>query len=84
MSDTPSTLYSFLGALVFLGADLRLVHLDAPSQPFPLGTHHGSPKFVEPRPRGQVAPQAENLLDCDRAGSGLLAGDLPDGSKPQS
>ena len=58
---------------LFDAADKRLVDLDHPGQSVAARTDHRSPQRVQPRPRGLVAPQAEHLLQADRARARLLA-----------
>ena len=44
---------------------------------------HCPPKLVQPCPGGLIASQAEDLLHVGGTGPVFLAGDMPDGTKPQ-
>ena len=49
-----------------------LVDLDLPGEPIPPWAHHGPAQLVQPRPGGLLAPQAQDLLQAQGAGPGLL------------
>lgn len=46
------------------------------------GADHSPAELVEPRPRRAVAPQAQDSLQPQGAGAGLLAGHPPDDAEP--
>ena len=63
--------------------DLGFVHFDPSVDLIPTGADHGPTEFMQNRPRGLIAAQAQDTLQPQRAGSVLLAGHLPDRSTPQ-
>lgn len=68
---------------LFRAAYVSFVHLDSTRQPVASRTHHGTPQFVQPRPRCSVATQTQNLLHAQGAGSCFERGDPPHGPEPQ-
>src|ERR1035441_3029082 len=68
-------------ALLF-ATPVCLVHFHHSGEAVPPRPHHGTPQFMQPSPRGVVAPQAQNPLEADSAGTVLLAGDCPHRPKP--
>ena len=66
----------------FLTAHIGFIHLHPPVKPISAGTNHRSPEFVQPCPGRLVASQAQDLLKTDGTGTILLAGHVPDRSKP--
>src|SRR5512132_2174842 len=67
---------------LLLAAPVCLVHFHHPGEAIPPRSHHGTPQFMQPSPRGVVAPQAQHPLEPDSAGTVLLAGDCPHRPKP--
>ena len=60
-----------------------LVDLDLPGEPIPPWAHHGPAQLVQPRPGGLIAPQAQDLLQAQGAGPGLLIGHVPHRPEPR-
>jgi len=67
-----------------LAANVALIDLNDTAQVVSIRAHHRSAEFVEPSPRGLVAPQPQDALDPERIGTVLLAGDLPGSEEPQA
>src|ERR1035441_8155516 len=63
-------------------ADHRLVHLHPPAQSIPIRSDHSPSQFVQPSPSCLITPQSEDPLQAQRAGTVLLAGHIPHGTKP--
>ncbi len=66
----------------FFAAPVSVVYLDCSPQSIAAGANHSPAKFVQPRPRGQVAAKAKHLLETHRACAVLLTGDMPNRSEP--
>src|SRR4029450_5625707 len=64
--------------------NIPLLALDPSAPPIPARPNHRPSQFVQPRPGGQVAAQAQHPLQPHRAGSILLASHIPHGSEPQA
>src|SRR5437899_6142017 len=62
--------------------DVGLVHFHPTVEPITPRSHHGSPKFVQPCPGGEVAAQTQYALQPQGAGSILLRRHPPDGPEP--
>src|ERR1700723_683126 len=65
-----------------LPTPVSLVHLDGAIQPVPTRTNHSPAQFMQHRPGGLIAAQAENTLQAQSTDAILLAGDLPHGEEP--
>jgi hypothetical protein len=63
-------------------ADERLVDFDLARQPFPTRADHCAPEFVQPRPGRLIAAQPQELLQGERACSGLRRRHGPHRPKP--
>src|SRR5687767_8547199 len=70
--------------LGFFATDVGLIDLNTFAQPIAARPNHRPSQFVQPRPGGQVAAQAQHPLQSHRAGSILLASHIPHGSEPQA
>src|SRR5580704_8644466 len=91
MSFPSSWAATIIGALIFrppadcaslLPTPVSLVHLDDAIQPVPTRTNHSPAQFMQHRPGGLIAAQAENTLQAQSTDAILLAGDLPHGAEP--
>src|SRR5260370_11142761 len=65
-----------------LPTPVSLVYLDDANQPVPTRTNHGPAQFMQHRPGGLIAAQAENTLQAQSTDAILLAGDLPHCAEP--
>jgi hypothetical protein len=95
--DSPETTFVFLGgdhhqslargaatALTRLfAANVGFINLNGTGQPVTAWPHHGYPKFLQPDPSSFIAWQAQNPLQSQRTDTIFLAGNMPNGSKPQ-
>jgi len=64
--------------------DVGLIDLDPSAQPISARPNHRPSQFVQPRPSGHVAAQAQHPLQTHRAGSILLTSHIPHGPEPQT
>ena len=84
-NDNQSLLFRLPAADAGFAASLvGLVHLDPSRQSFPARSDHDSAKLMQPRPRGLVAAQTQNLLQAEGAGPRLWTGNPPNHTKPQN
>ncbi len=66
-----------------LSTHVGFIHLHAAVKLVSPRTHHRPTQLVQPRPSRLIASKPQNLLQTRRAGAVLLAGHMPNGSKPQ-
>ena len=63
-------------------ANKSFVHFDGAKKTLSSGTNHRPAQLVEPTPSRFITSQPQDSLHPQGAGSRLLAGDQPGGSKP--
>jgi len=68
---------------VLFSAHEGLINFHPTVQPVAPGPDHGAAQFVQPRPRRPVTAQTQDPLQTQSARSVLLAGDVPDRTKPE-
>src|SRR5208283_289791 len=66
----------------FASTPVALIHLHYTVEPVSAGPHHRTAQLVQHRPRCPIAAQAEFALQIDRTYPVLLAGDVPNRTKP--